>query len=514
MRWASAPSPRHQLVLFPTSLDESIPANHPLRQLDVLLDSIDWTSWENNYSNEHCGQPAIHPKFMSGCILYGLLKGIRSSRKLEDACCNRIDFMWFVENRKIDHATFAKFRQQHGDAIKDLFRQVNQAALKLRQSGFIELATDGTKIRANASRQKIYTEEFFSSRLDELDRKFSEAMKELEETDVIENPELATKEEIYRKLNSINREKQLCQNALKKTEELSQKRKRKAGAFAKPGKTSLTDSDSQLMPNKEGGFAPNYTPAVTVDKESGLILYADIVEGHAEADCVVPAMKEITANYCKKPVNVSMDSHVASGENLLQLEKDGINTFTKLRNQTSEIAKRPDLSEPVKKEDWDKLPKAGGKRPQLHRSAFIYDEKNDCYWCPAGKQLKPEKKNAKAWMGSNKSKSIALYICKSCSECEFKDTCMPRKKTKRGRTITRDEYENCREKVLQRMDTQEGKEIYKRRMHIVETIFGYLKGVLGIRQFLYRGMEKVKNEWSWMCLAYNVRKIIYSGQPV
>lgn len=89
---------------------------------------------------------------------------------------------------------------------------------------------------------------------------------------------------------------------------------------------------------------------------------------------------------------------------------------------------------------------------------------------------------------------------------------MPRKKTKRGRTITRDEYEYGREKVAERMETPEGKEVYKRRMHIVETVFGYLKGALGIRQFLYRGIEKVKNEWSWICVAYNVRKLIYSGR--
>ncbi len=513
MRWAKAPSTRKQLVLFSPSLDDAISENHPLRQFDTLLESIDWQDWENNYSNDKCGQPAIHPKLVSGCIIYGLLKGIRSSRKLEDACNNRIDFMWFLENRKIDHATFAKFRQRHGSSIKDLFRQINQKALKLRKSEFVELAIDGTKLKANASRQKAYDEEFLSKRLCELDKKFSAIMKDLENTDIIENPELATKEELRRKLCQIDREKQICQRALDKAEQIDQKRKKKVGFKAKPGKIPLTDPDSQLMPNKDGGFSPNYTPAVTVDKDSGLILYATVVDGHDEASCVLPAIESIKINYNKSPTNVSMDSHVASGDNLLQLEKKGISAFTVLRNQTNEIVKREDLSKPVEEEDWDHLPKTAGKKKQLHKSAFVYDEKNDCYWCPMGKQLQSEKKNAKLSTGDKKSKTIALYLCKSSDGCKMREVCIPGKKTKRGRTITRDEYESCRESVAKRMETKVGREIYKRRLPTAETIFGYFKGALGIRQFLFRGMEKVKNEWSWMCAAYNIRKLIYSETP-
>lgn len=513
MRWAQAPSPRNQLVLFSPSLDDAISGSHPIRQLDALLERIDWQKWEENYSNDKCGQPAIHPKLMSGCILYGLLKGIRSSRKLEDACNNRIDFMWFLENRKIDHATFAKFRQRHGSAIKDLFRQVNQKALELRKSEFIELAIDGTKVKANASRQKAYTQKYLTKHLCEIDKKFSAIMQELENNDTIDNPELATKEELRKRLSKINREKQIYQNALDKAKEIDKKRKLKVGSKAKPAKIPLTDPESQFMPNKDGGFAPNYTPTASVDKDSGLILHADVVKGHDEASCVLPATESLKRDYGKSPTNVSMDSHVASGENLFQLEKDGISTFTKLRNQTSELVKRKDLSKAVKEEEWDNLPKTAGKKKQLHKSAFVYDEKNDCYWCPMGEQLKPEKKKARSSTDGKKSKTLALYLCKSCDECAKKDVCIPNKKTKRGRTITRDEYESCRENVVKRMGTELGREIYKRRMPTVETIFGYFKGALGIRQFLTRGMEKVKNEWSWMCVAYNVRKLIYSQIP-
>ena len=75
------------------------------------------------------GQPAIHPRYVAAGILYGLCRGIRSSRKLEEACRYRVDFMWLVENRQMDHSTFAKFRVKFARPLKDLFKQIGRVAM-------------------------------------------------------------------------------------------------------------------------------------------------------------------------------------------------------------------------------------------------------------------------------------------------------------------------------------------------------------------------------------------------
>jgi len=49
---------------------------------------------------------------------------------------------------------------------------------------------------------------------------------------------------------------------------------------------------------------------------------------------------------------------------------------------------------------------------------------------------------------------------------------------------------------------------YARRFHAGETPFGWRKHVLGVRQFLLRGLEKVRTEWLWACTGYNLRKLI------
>jgi transposase len=121
--WAQAPAEREQMVLFATRLDEALGEDHPVRLLDEMLAALDWSAWERHYSGV-AGQPAIHPRVMAGAILYGLTVGVRTTRKLEEACVNRMAFLWLVEGRDIDHSTFAGFRKDFGREIQALFKQV------------------------------------------------------------------------------------------------------------------------------------------------------------------------------------------------------------------------------------------------------------------------------------------------------------------------------------------------------------------------------------------------------
>src|SRR5210317_699762 len=84
---------------FPT-LDSLIAPDDPVRLLADVLEEVDWSLWEAEYPRRK-GQPPIHPRHVASAILYGMYRGIRSSRKLEEACNYRFDFAWLVEGRHI-----------------------------------------------------------------------------------------------------------------------------------------------------------------------------------------------------------------------------------------------------------------------------------------------------------------------------------------------------------------------------------------------------------------------------
>ena len=63
------------------------------------------------------------------------------------------------------------------------------------------------------------------------------------------------------------------------------------------------------------------------------------------------------------------------------------------------------------------------------------------------------------------------------------------------------------EAMAHRLATPEGKKLYARRKHTPEPVFGIIKSVLGFRQFLLRGLDKVRGEWSLVTMAWNMKRI-------
>jgi len=61
--------------------------------------------------------------------------------------------------------------------------------------------------------------------------------------------------------------------------------------------------------------------------------------------------------------------------------------------------------------------------------------------------------------------------------------------------------------MREKVTSEEGRRIYSRRASTLEPTFGTIKAVLGLRQFLLRGLEKVRIEWDLACLACNVTRI-------
>jgi hypothetical protein len=68
--------------------------------------------------------------------------------------------------------------------------------------------------------------------------------------------------------------------------------------------------------------------------------------------------------------------------------------------------------------------------------------------------------------------------------------------------------QEVRERTAERMKSDEARKLYNQRPRIAETTFGILKSIMGLRQFLLRGLEKVKIEWRWACTAFNLAKLV------
>ena len=76
------------------------------------------------------------------------------------------------------------------------------------------------------------------------------------------------------------------------------------------------------------------------------------------------------------------------------------------------------------------------------------------------------------------------------------------------RQISRDQFEPYRETLAKRMASEEGREKYAARRAFGERPFAVIKQQFGARQFLLRGLDRVRVEWCWLATAFNVRELI------
>ena len=180
-RWAAPVVERHQGMLF-TSLDEMLAPDHVIRVVDAVLAPMDWSEWERPYLNDdRRGQPPIHPSLVAGCILYGLTRKIRSSRELEEATRERLDFMWFLDGRTIDHATFAAFRTRFKAMLKDLNRDLVRRISQACDRALEMLVSDGTRERANSDRHGARTAEGLERLIQRHTAVLNERLEQMEE---------------------------------------------------------------------------------------------------------------------------------------------------------------------------------------------------------------------------------------------------------------------------------------------------------------------------------------------
>jgi len=510
-RWAQPPAPRHQLILVSQSVDDLVPAEHPIRQLDVLLDAVDWTDWESGYSAGP-GRPPLHPRYMAGAILYGLMRGVRSSRELEDAARERLDFIWFLEGQQPDHATFARFRTRHGEALAALNRQIAQRIVTAYEGALESLVLDGTRVRANSARRGARTAEALdrqmarclaelTARLEALkanDDEAGEAPGQLALGGGCEGREtaVACDAQTARQAERVAR----LERARAVAEERDAAKRKDQGKKATAVRVPVTDPDAQFVPNKEGGYAPNYAPIAVQDHASGGIVDYSVPAGSEEAEAVQSAVAHARA-LGGTPQRLASDSQFATNENLAALEGQGIQAAmpTGLDASPANPANRADLEEPVPEADHAGLPQ---RRGRFAIGAFVYDPARDGYFCPAGQFLAATGQTGRCKNGT----PYRRYRCPNQGECPHRAKCT---KSQDGRrAIKRLEHQDARERLSQYMATEKGQAHYRQRAPGIEGFFGVVKHVFGIRQFLLRGLEKVRIEWAWICGAFNLKKLL------
>lgn len=146
------------------------------------------------------------------------------------------------------------------------------------------------------------------------------------------------------------------------------------------------------MPNKEGGYAPNYTPTATTDGVSGFIVDCDVTAEVNESGLATASVDRIEENFGKKPEKFITDGGNNGGQVIQDMEERGVEFYAPVESaqpQAGNPANRDDPTQPVAEERREELPLNSSKK--LDKSCFVYDAEEDVYYCPQGHAMPFEK---------------------------------------------------------------------------------------------------------------------------
>lgn len=451
------PYDQKQQFLLPLNLDEFVPKNHISRVLNDLIEHVDIRSIESTYSDNGC--PAYNPRLLLKILLYGYLINIRSSRKIDDMTETDTAFMYLTAMQKPDFHTICRFRSTHLDSIKEIFSQI---VTYCKEMGLIgsSISIDGTKVKANASPRQ-------SKSSDAIEKEIDKILRESIETDELED-------EIYGDSTPYRMPEELVDKKYRLEKIKAAKKKMDE---EKLKKVNITDPDAKIMKHKDGSLKPSYNCQVAVDEKEQIIVAADLVDEENDLHQIEPMIENVKETLGYKPTIVLADAGYFSYDNVKFLLNEEIDAY--IPDNFYEVEKR-------------------GKTKKFRKSLFTYDEKKDCYYCPAAFEI-PFTRIQKR----EDEPDLQYYVCKYCYLCVLKNACTESK----NRTITRDPREYLMEDMRAKLNTEEGTEQYQKRMCTVEPVFGQMKQDRGFREFLLRGKRKTKIEFLMMCTVHNIKKI-------
>jgi len=441
------PLDRDTPYMFPPSVQDYLPEDHLARFVVDIVDQLDLHHLSAVYSGR--GSKPFHPAMLVALLFYGYATGVFSSRKLEKASYDSIAFRYICANTNPDHDTINSFRKRFLPELSALFVEILVLAEAL---GLVKLGTvslDGTKIKANASKHKALSWDY-ANRLElQLQQEVEELMRLAAEADQSSLPEeMDIPEELKR------REERLAAIARAKAEinvRAQERFEREQAEYEE--KLAKREAQAKETGKKPRGKPPKPPTAGPRGK--------DQVSLTDEESRIMPSAGGGFEQAYNAQAGVDVETHLIVEQHV-----------TQHTNDKQEI--EPALAA------MEHLPAALGKVKKLLADTGYFSEANVKKCIKGGiEPFIPEKRQPHN-----------LPLMQRFSE----DPEPPQNAT-------------AVQAMRHRLQTQEGKAVYAKRKATVETVFGIVKEVQGFRQFLLRGLDAVKGEWSLVCIGWNLKRM-------
>jgi len=496
-----------QEVLFPESLDQYIPSDHPVRLVSEVVDQLDISAILASYKGG--GTSSFHPRMMIKVLFYAYLDNTFSSRKIEKALRGNIYFMWLSGKQFPDFRTINYFRSHRlKDHIQTLFSKI---VLLLGELGMIDLSgvayTDGTKLEANANKYTFVwrgTVEYNQGRLEtKLKNVLEEIDAQIKTDSHNENApsfdsEKVNKDQLREKVQELNKslkESDLPEKEKKKVEkkiETIQKKdlprldhyERQLEVMGEDRNSySKSDTDATFMRMKDDQLKPAYN--IQISTQNQVITHCVGYQNRTDIPTYIDHLEGYHQQYNTYPSQGVADAGYGSEENYAFLEEHQIDNYVKY--------------------NWFHLEQSKKYKLDIRKvSNLYYNAQDDFYVCPMGQRMNRVESKTKS-TSTGYQQDVVVYQAINCQGCPLHGACH---KAKGNRKIqVNDKLEAYKQQARENLCSEQGIEHRKKRAVEPESVFGQIKQNKGFRRFSLRGLEKIELEFMLVAIGHNLQKM-------
>jgi len=490
------PLNENQLVMLPISLQDQLVPDTLEHTISELVDKhIDLSVFDARYNNDETGSAAIHPKILLKVILLAYARGMISSRQIERACQENIIFIALSYGYAPDHSTIASFISSMQSEIQTLFSNV---LLVCEQLGLLEgthFSLDGVKLSANVAKEWSGTIEELKHKRDKLQEKIQRVIAEHVQAD--KQPEVVVARQKKRERRFLLQVQRL--------NEFLKDREPKRGSDGKEIQSNAVDNESVKMPSSHG-VVQGYNAQALVDSKHQVILAAEAFasQDHENLKPMLDGAKKNLQSVGKdksyfEGKQLTADSNYHSLNSLKVCKDEKIDAYIpdiQFRKRDPRFADQ----ERFAKED------AGSKPKQFIAADFTFDATRQVYRCPHGKEL-----TCHARGQTNRHRTYDVYHARvaDCAACPLRSRCLSKTDTSRRYLSIQVESQlpNLIDQMKAKIDSEEGKRIYARRLGIIEPVFSNICVQKRMHRFTLRSKRKVDVQWRLFALVHNIGKI-------
>lgn len=470
---------RQQLVMRPMDVEQLVPEDHEVRGVWEFVGRLDLSQYDEDIEvrEGEAGRPAMDPLLMISLWIYAYSKGVSSAREVCRLCESDPAYQWLTGMEGVNYHTLSDFRVKHKEALDELFTEVLGL---LSAEGLIILERvmhDGTKIRACASSDTFRREHRVRAHLEAARQQVAE-MGDPRTTEEV-SPRVAKARQ-----RAVQEKRERLEKALEELEKVralksSQEEKKEA-------RVSLSDPEARVMKQSDGGYAPSYNVQISTDAKEKMIVGIGVSQSGSDYEELVPAVDRVELQMGQEPAQVVVDGGFTSRDNILAMSEREVDLIGSMGTGTSQSAGQM---------------KRRGVDPSFYPNAFDYDAVRDSFRCPAGKILRANGEEKRPGRTNYKYRACAT----DCQRCPFQQKCCPQNGP---RSIVRGVDAPEVGAFIAKMETDEGKKIYRQRGPVAEFPNAWIKAKIGLRQFRLRGLIKVGMEVLWAALTYNIKQWI------